>query len=491
VTPFWNRPFVAVLLAGLLAVGCTSPGGNTNDNAANSNANDNGGGSNTNDNVSNGNTNANDNSGTDEQPALIKTRISFSYGSPPGSILDASGKLDAGDDLIVYGIDTRGIFYIIPSEVDVEELPETGSAIPNSDTLFDERSFVVAGKKVALVRSTFAVSIYDTTTATLVDIPSGEILLDRFRVPVDANQPGQMTADGALIATLNDAGEVTDGHVVKVIDTTSDTPEVISFATPADFEGTFNQVCVDADSRRVAAHGDNPGDMLYVWSIDDPTAPPLAYDFSIRGGFSDNIQFRFDHDLILFQSGVTDGDWNIALLDVNSGTVTLLDHNPTQNEMPVAMAGGSFGYFVWREDADKGPGFVDYRSAIGALESVPAATLAAQADVYAVQEDACVDGGKIGYGSTLAITPNGERWFLAGFGPIETQFEELQMSTGGAFSAFEDPDADTQTGWVMASDVVASGSTVAFRALRQTSTSGCLTDDDWVLGFIVLDRLAD
>ena len=48
-------------------------------------------------------------------------------------------------------------------------------------------------------------------------------------------------------------------------------------------------------------------------------------------------------------------------------------------------------------------------------------------------------------------------------------------------------------GSVMASDVVCSSTTVAFRALRQTDEEGdnCLSDEETVLGFIVLDRLPD
>jgi hypothetical protein len=63
------------------------------------------------------------------------------------------------------------------------------------------------------------------------------------------------------------------------------------------------------------------------------------------------------------------------------------------------------------------------------------------------------------------------------------------MSTGGAFHTFTDPDGDTYSGLVMATDVACSSTTVAFRALRQTPTDGCFADNDWVIGFIVLDRL--
>ena len=65
------------------------------------------------------------------------------------------------------------------------------------------------------------------------------------------------------------------------------------------------------------------------------------------------------------------------------------------------------------------------------------------------------------------------------------------MSTGGAFEDFADPEGLSQTGSVIASDVVCSSTTVLFRALRQEDDDHCSTTDSTVLGFIVLDRLAE
>lgn len=419
-----------------------------------------------------------------EPPALVKTRISLRYG---GSTLDAAGKIDVGDDLVVFGILTRGIFYLVPSQADKNT--NTATSIPNSATLFDERSFAVAGKKVAVVRSNESVSIFDTTNGTLADIPATTIRLDPFALPVDANKPGHMQAEWPYIATINAAGSVSDGRVIKVIDVSGATPTVISFPNPTGFLGDFNQVAVDANTRRVAAHGTNPGDVLYVWSIDNPTAAPLAFNFFTQGGFSDNVQFRFDGNTILYQTGPSMGDWNIALFTLPGGTITPFTNNPTQNGMPLALTGGKFGYFLWRETADEGPDATEYRSAIGAVSTAPASTLASQTDLFPSDRTDCQSRGHIGYGATVAIVPDGSRWFLAGFGPISEEYDQLQMSTGGAFVAFDDAEGDTLSGLVMATDVVASSTTVAFRALRQEITSGCLTNDDWVLGFIVLDRL--
>ncbi len=125
-------------------------------------------------------------------------------------------------------------------------------------------------------------------------------------------------------------------------------------------------------------------------------------------------------------------------------------------------------------------------------------TLASQFDTYALrpsnfdfepitQEDCFDDPKLIGYGSSMCITPDGSRWFLAGWGPIDSTWDYLQMSTGGAFEDFEDPEGNTTSGSVMATDVSCSANVVAFRVLRETPDSNCLTNEEWVVGFILLD----
>ena len=201
------------------------------------------------------------------------------------------------------------------------------------------------------------------------------------------------------------------------------------------------------------------------------------------------MPIRFEGDWILFHEN-SEFDSRVSLLNVADGTVTPFSNNPTQRDAPVALAGGSFAYFQFREEADAifGASTV-FRSAIGRVSDAPNSTLAGQFDAIGSDTPDCVDDGNAGYGSTLAVTPDGSRWFLAGEGPVDRVMEHLQMSTGGAFEPFEDTEGDTQTGTVMATDVSASSNTVAFRALRQVRGAGCMTIDDWVIGFIILDRL--
>ncbi|MCH8966270.1 MAG: hypothetical protein IID43_01200 [Planctomycetes bacterium] len=418
-------------------------------------------------------------------PALVKTRISLQF----DGIADPSGKIQAGDDLVVYGLPNKGVFCFVASHANSDT--SSASVIPNSAALFGFRNFVVAGKKVALVGSTNAVSIFDTVDSTQVDIPGTQITL--APLPIDANEPGHMVSDGDLIATINEVGEfaanpVDDGNPIKVIDVSGSEPVVISFPNPLEF-ARFDQVAVDAGSRRVAAVG---GGDIYVFDIDNPASAPRMFDFGLGsslGLVSNEVQIRIDGDWILFHDS-SDFDPRVSLLNVTDGTVTHFNNNPTQRDAPVALAGGSFAYFQFREVADAiFSADTVYRSAIGRVDDAPNSTLAGQLDAIGSDTPDCVDGGIAGYGSTLAVTPDGSRWFLAGEGPVGRVMEHLQMSTGGAFEPFEDTEGDTQTGTVMATDVSASSNTVAFRALRQVPGAGCMTIDDWVIGFIILDRL--
>lgn len=462
---------IGVFLAGGIGCGTVEDGG---DGFTPSDG-DNGGGG--------GNGGGNGGSSGDALPAVVKTSIVLrSHG-----LLNPDGKIEAGDDLIVYGLPGGSVYYFTPSVSDRET--NVATEIPGSSTEFGYRNFKVAGKKVALVRDNYEVAIYDTAAGTLTDIPGGDITLDRLVLPVEANAPGHMASDGSLIATVNDTNAVDDGNAIKVIDVSAATPTVISVPNPPSFLGGFRQVAVDVETHTVAAYGDNPGVLIYAFDIDDPAAAPLEFDL-FGEGFQDNVQMAFDSGAIIYNQGS-----DIALLDVTApgNAPVVFTNNPSNNSAPVAIRGGSFGYFQFASGADMGPGPSEYRSAIGRVADAPASTLAGQSDlVFNGNAPECVaEDALLGYGTTMAITPDGSRWFLAGTAGPDDNYDHLQMSVGGAFETFTDPDGDTQTGLLMASDVSCSSNTVAFRALRQTSSSGCLADEEWVIGFIILDRLDD
>ena len=436
--------------------------------------------------------------GEQEPGAIVKTQIRVAV----------SGKIDVGDDLIVYGLDDNdepvysgdhepGIFYFTPSQVD--NTLATGTLIANSDQLFDTLTFKVAGKKIALVRSTSTVTIFDTTTAASVDIPPGQVTLESYS-PVD------MVSDGNLIATVNDRDEVNDEIAIKLIDVSGDTPVVTSFTEPAKSVQTWDQLAIDADANRLVALGD--GD-LYVFDIASPATPPAMYDYGLNsdlGIISEQVQIQLDGDYVIYHD-TEDFDPEVSVLNVANGTVATFDYNETQTHAPVAVAGGSFAFFLNFENADQEEGTNDsYRSVIGSVANPASAVLAAQFDEYdwrdtvltwgSFDQEQCLgdDRKNIGYGSMCCITPDGSRWFLSGYSWIDDT-DYLQMSTGGAFEDFADPEGSTRTGSVMASDIVCSDTTVAFRALREeddpNSEDHCGADEETVLGFLVIDRLEE
>ena len=437
----------------------------------------------------------------EELPALIKTHI----------IMDDNTLImrpKAGDDLIVWG-DEEGVYYIVPSETDSEatapiEIPEGARYAWNH--------FAVSGKKVLMVSDLGEIRIYHTVTGESRDFGAADgIVLDNIQLTTDT-LPGLTQASGDLFVTVNDEFTITDGATVKVIDVAGDAPAgwtVIPIPNPEDQFGPieeFKQVAVDAGTRRVLGEANND---IYVWDIDDPGAGPAFFvDLGVNtglGGVNDRAQLQFEGDYVLYHQDPDDfplglGMNNAVLLNVVDGSLTIFGNNPSMQHVPVEMAGGSFFYTQWKESLDEQSGSgQSFRSAIGLLDDAPASTLASQFDTYDLQpsvfdfdpitQEECFDDPKlIGYGSSACITPDGSLWFIAGEGPIDSYLDYLQMSEGGEFTDFAD--LDTLSGSVMATDVTCSDNVVSFRALRQVDDGlGCSADNEWVVGFIIIDRL--
>ncbi len=502
---------VAMVAGLMISAGCTpmGPGG---DGGSGGNGGGNDGGSNGgNDGGSNNGGSGGNDGGDSAKAAIIKTQIIVSLG----------GKIDVGDDLLVYGVGSdedenvvfarfnqpAGVHFLIPSEIDKDT--DGGTMIPGSDQLFGHRDFEVAGKKVALVRSNNSMSIYDTQTDNLVDIDSSEITL--HTLPTVQDVPGNTISDGPYVATINDTDEVADGNAIKIIDTSGDQPVVMSFPNPLgelNEEVTqFSQVIVDADSRQVVAAGTSFQNDFYLWSLDDPNAAAERFDAGPGTEFGligEATQMRLEDGYLIYHD-VSDFDPVVTMVKLSDRTVHRFDSS--LEESPVALAGGKLGYFMFEEDADledSSPSTLMLRSAIGDVASAPAVTRANQLDLYDFrstsvslasdagpvfsQED-CAEQKHVGYGESMCITPDGSRWFIAGGSQPRAQ-DFVLMSTGGAFSDIEDPEGTTVTGSLMGADLVCSSDAVAFRGLRETGDgTGCIPLQDWVISVIVLDRL--
>ncbi len=450
--------------------------------------------------------------GGDTSSAIVKTQMT----------LGSAGKIAVGDNLVVFGVGSdeaavtsnqeAGVHYFNPADVD--NTTTSVDTVPNSGTLFGTRDFAVALAKIALTRSTGAVSIFNTETETLVDIAITDIAVEQMG---GANEPGQMRANGQYIATINNENTVTDGNVVKVIDVSGANPSIISFPNPDDALGdpevNFDQLDIDATTMQVAAISDH--DIIYIFDINNPNAAPMEIDLGLNSGtdgFRGAQQMVFRNGKILYHEAPSpsntlpgNGDVHTAILDVDSGDITTFTASPTTANTPLAMSDTTAMFFVWREDADMGDENNSYRSAIGPVADAPDATLASQTDRYdfrttqvslasaggetTFSQDDCLDQKLIGYGATCAVTPDGSRYFLGGWGPIDRNFDYIQMSTGGAFTDFEDPEGDTVSGALMGSDITCNDDVAAFRGLREEPSAGCITDAVWVVSIIKIDEL--
>lgn len=385
----------------------------------------------------NENNNGNDNTGGD--PGANFTPVNT------GIEVHNGGRVAAGDGIIAYGYGGfNGVNYIQKGDT-------AGRGIPNMDD-YRASSFAVIGKKIILVKSAdFTLHIYDTETDSTEDIAVTDIRVQN--VPVGVQSAGQIRADGNYIGTMSDDGEVTDGKIVKVVDVSNTTPDIIAFGTnpPSQPE----QLDVDAANKKVAVVD---SDVFYVYDIDNPNTAPEMFDMTSEGGIEDT-QIQFKGGYILFHA-FQDGSARAKFLDTSDGTVT--DMDPSESAVNLCLnATMKYIYFVDR-DADDSIGS-DYRSGIGTLPTA-SATLAGDTQVASGTDNL----GRFGWTVACTIPPDGSYFFLCTSGSIGTS-GWLQVSTGGAFALLPDPDDSTDN--LRASDAHASNDIVAYKTGRNADTT--------------------
>lgn len=369
------------------------------------------------------------------------------------------GRIQAGDDVVFYGFDgANGVDYIIPSAGDV-----VGRGIPNAES-YVSYSFAVAGRRAFLVDNSLEASVFDADTGNLDTLPLTEITLKN--IPSSQYEKGHVQADGDFCAVICEETEVTDGKIVKVIDASGANPQVISFTqNPAPTAEQVEQVAVHAASGLVAVEA---AGKFYIFDINDPTAAGVEFD-AVAAGIGD-LQMAFDGERILYADD--SATFNAIVLDLATGDNLPLAENPAAGRR-LALANGSFGYFLSNNSVG-----AHFRSAIGVLDAGISATLTT---VTTAALDDFIDGstpnnGLVGYGSTITVTADGSRWFIAGDEDIGSG-DYLQTSTGGAFTVVPDPLDQDELG-CPATDVHASANTVAFKTGEGSEVK---------VGYIILD----
>lgn len=350
--------------------------------------------------------------------------------------------IKAGSDLVVYGTGgATGVDYILPSQGDT-----AGRGIPQGDT-YDSRNFAVAGRNVYLTDNSFQLTVFNVDTQNSTTIPVNQIRLNSL--PAGQYDVRRIHADGNLCVVICDQSQVTDGHMLKVVDVTTGTPTVIALTqSPVATAGEVQQAVVHGDTRQVVI---SAGGNFYLFDVDSPTDLPL-----LMAGANDgvaNTPIAFDGQRVFYHDGANMP--NAVVFDIAANEN--FNMNPNRAAGLFTLRNGTFGYFL-ADDSIGG----QLRSALGAFGSGPiSATSVTTATTGALISGGSSNNGGIGYGQTITVTPNGSRWFIAGRENIGAG-EYLQTSTGGTFTVVPDP-AGTNTLGCPASDVDCSNNTVAFK----------------------------
>ncbi|MCA9243252.1 MAG: hypothetical protein KDA32_04795 [Phycisphaerales bacterium] len=384
--------------------------------------------------------NNNDNLGLDFVLTKIRTHV--------------QGHMAVGDDLIAFAAVTDsggpdGVAFIIPSEGDT-----TAREIPGGAD-FAENSFAVSKNGKIWLINNFVVTIYDTVKDTSTVLDTNDIR--PVNIPVDPEAAGHTQSSGNYFVTRNDAGIVTDGAIVKVIDVSSDTPDIISFPkNPGGVTSGFQvpMVGIDATTMQVVAVAN---DIFYVYDMTDPNADPAEFDVSALGGIDTDTQFKFDGMHILYHDDSTKPVAMLLDISTAGNKPVELDNNPASGA--IELVDGRFAFFTQESLGS------DYQSAIGTASAAPSSTIAADDNPI---DGSTTNNGYFGWGQTLAIELNAAVWWMAGDDNVGSG-SYLQRSTGGAFSTIADPEGADDYG-LPASDVNVSENTLSFKYGVDTET---------------------
>ena len=385
--------------------------------------------------------------GTDPSFTVVKTDIPVRF--------DAGIK--AGDDLIAFGTGlTTGVSYILPSTS-----PKTGTPVTDSSS-FVSGDFAVGSRTIFLVGAAFSatpfqVSVFDVNTAQITrTFPASDIRV--AIIPISARNVGNIQADGSLCVVICSETQVSDGKIIKVVDVSTATPGVISFAVnPAATANEVQQVAVNASTRQVVAVANNT---IFIYDVNNPNASP--FQIPVANGVS-AVQMK------------SRGIWLIAI-DSSSQPSAFLVNLSTRTPVPlpnsaaalaVSISDTRFGFFA-NFDLNDVSG-VTQRAAVGTIPG-PAFE---KASLNRFIDGTSLLNGLVGFANAISITPDGRFAFLAG--------PYLQFSQANAsFTVLPDPAKSDPFG-TPAFDIAASSNTVGFK------TSALATDSvNTTIGYIIL-----
>ncbi|MBN2448402.1 MAG: hypothetical protein JXO22_16870 [Phycisphaerae bacterium] len=382
---------------------------------------------------------------------IVKTGISMRH--------DAA--LRCGTDLIAFGTgygdsSIIGVSYIIPSTA-----PTAGTPVTNTE-LYACKGFAVGGHTIFLAGSNtaslaFQVSVFDALTGTMLKtFDAEEIRLGG--IPVGADDPGHMQADGNYCVVICDENEVTDGKIIKVIDVSGAEPALIAFdQNPVDYNNMVDQVAVDAATGTVVVAAD---DTFFVYDIAAPDVAPTQ--IAAPNGIGD-VQMQMNGSYVI---ALDDQSYPQAML-VDLAGASIIQLPDGEGTFDLDIGSQTFAFYADYDSDDSSGG--SQRAAVGTVPG-PGFSKAAMDDYI---DGSTTNNGLVGYAGSLCVVPDDSYVFLGGW--------YLQYSTGGAsFVVPADPEGADTYG-TPAWDVDCSAKLVGFKTATTRSDN-----TETTVGYIIL-----
>ena len=261
------------------------------------------------------------------------------------------------------------------------------------------------------------------------------------------DSPNLWAVDGNLLAAINPP---TTGEVLKLVDFSDiDAQAVTAFAV--DPPTAPDAISLDANAGWIVVRN---ADTFYIYDINAPEAGPteIARD-ALQGGAGGLSELHVSGDHVAFY----DDENDFTLLQISTLSFTQPSRNPGADFGLLGLESERLAYFVDQTE-DDGAALFANRALAGTTDDLT--DLVDPAGEFINGEDQ--NDGRVGFGKTLSVSPDGRFVFVAGDADAGVaESERLYLSIdGGDFLIVEDGDDPLNA--LRASEVDASNNLVVF-----------------------------
>lgn len=311
----------------------------------------------------------------------------------------------------------------------------------------DGSAFQFAGKKL-VVRDGFSGSLYvfDSVLGRSAAVASASINMG------GSGGPNLWESEGTLIATVNATVTTADGAAkrIKLIDIS----DIDAFSiTPFDQDpvNSPNAIDIDATGAWVAVRG---GNTFYIYDANSPTTAPMQFMRSALLGGAGSSDIQIDGNFVAF----FDDNGDFTLLNITNGQFSQPTRNPGRSIRGLALESNRFAFFAMQTSDDGSSVAQVNRALTGTTSDVN--TLVDPVGTFVNGQDET--DGRVGFGATLCISPNGRFAFAGGETAVGVNsMDRLYLSTdGGSFLIVQDPSDSLNA--LRAAGVACSDNLVAF-----------------------------